>query len=205
MDIGGQHGRRFVLLRHTHRPQRRPYPVCTSRIGNVRYRSFVQAREETSDTADLRCSWESHSRSVGADVGDESTKPRSVVKPLLLRIPSCSKQSAARRLLLSDKLMSCCAAGTNGCPDLRRLAFALGGWVSTEGSRCLGSMARRAKDSVAPLRRSSAGWMPARMGRLSAGVGRQASSQNSQGVVDGRVNEVCVITAALDRSAVLCG
>jgi len=49
---------------------------------------FVQARAETSDTADLRCSWESHSRSVGADVGDESTKPRSVVQPLRLRIPS---------------------------------------------------------------------------------------------------------------------
>jgi len=31
LDIGGQHGRRFVLLRHTHRPQRRPYPICTSR------------------------------------------------------------------------------------------------------------------------------------------------------------------------------
>jgi len=26
LDIGGQHGRRFVFLRHTHRPQRRPYP-----------------------------------------------------------------------------------------------------------------------------------------------------------------------------------
>jgi len=28
---------------------------------------------------------------------------------------------------------------------------------------------RRARDSVAPLRRSSEGWMPARMGTLSAG------------------------------------
>ena len=93
--------------------------------------------------------------------------------------------------------MSCCAVGTNECPDLRRLAFALGGWVSVEGSRCLGSMARRAKDSVAPLRRSSAGWMPARIGRLPVGAGTQASSHNSQGVVDGRVDEVCVITAAL--------
>ena len=43
---------------------------------------------ETSDTADLRCSWESHSRSVVADVGDESMKPRSVVQPLRLRILS---------------------------------------------------------------------------------------------------------------------
>ena len=32
-------------------------------------------------------------------------------------------------------------------------------------------MARRTRDSVAPLRRSSAGWMLARVGRLSAGVG----------------------------------
>jgi len=30
-----------------------------------------------------------------------------------------------------------------------------------------------ARDSVAPLRRSSAGWMPARIGRLSAGVGHK--------------------------------
>jgi len=34
-------------------------------------------------------------------------------------------------------------------------------------------MARRLRDSVAPLRRSSAGCMPARLGRLSAGVGRR--------------------------------
>jgi len=76
-------------------------------------------------------------------------------------------------LLLSDKLMSCYAAGTNGCLDLRRRAFALDGQVSVEWSSCPGPMARRARDSVAPLRRSSAGWMPVRIGRLSAGVGRR--------------------------------
>ena len=76
-------------------------------------------------------------------------------------------------LLLSDKLTRCCAAGTNVCLDLRRRASALDGRVSAEWSRCPGSMARRARDSVAPLRWSSAGWMPARMGRLSAGVGRR--------------------------------
>ena len=60
--------------------------------------------------------------------------------------------------------MSCCAAGTNGCLDLRRRAFALHGQVSaTEWSRCVGSMARRARYSVAPLRQRAAGWMPARM------------------------------------------
>jgi len=35
-------------------------------------------------------------------------------------------------------------------------------------------MARHARDSAAPLRRSPAGWMPARVGRLSAGAGIQS-------------------------------
>ena len=47
------------------------------------------------------------------------------------------------------------------------------GRVSAEWSRCPGSMARRARDSVAPVRRSSAGWMPVRVERLSAGAGRR--------------------------------
>jgi len=38
LDVGGQHGRRFVLLRHTHRLQRRPHHICTTRSGNVRHR-----------------------------------------------------------------------------------------------------------------------------------------------------------------------
>jgi len=37
LDSGGRHGRRFVLS-HTHRLQRRPYPICTGRSGNVRHR-----------------------------------------------------------------------------------------------------------------------------------------------------------------------
>jgi len=37
LDIRWQHGRRFVLLRHTHRPQRKPYPICVNRSGNVRH------------------------------------------------------------------------------------------------------------------------------------------------------------------------
>ena len=36
-DIGGQNGRRFVPLRHIHRPQKRPYPIFV-RSGNVRHR-----------------------------------------------------------------------------------------------------------------------------------------------------------------------
>jgi len=74
-----------------------------------------------------------------------------------------SAHCATRMLLLSEKLMSCCAAGTNGCLDLRRHAAAPDGRVSAEWSRCPGSMARLPRDSVAPLRRSSTGWMPARI------------------------------------------
>ena len=69
--------------------------------------------------------------------------------------------------------MSCCAAGTKGCLDLRRRATALDGRVSAEWGRCQGSMTRHPSDSVAPLQRSSAGWMFAKVGRLSAGVGRR--------------------------------
>ena len=85
-----------------------------------------------------------------------------------------STQCAAyMMLLLSEELMSCCVAGTNGCLDLRRRAFALDGWMSAEWSRCPGSMAPGAKDNVAPLRQSSTGWMSVRIRRLSAGVWRR--------------------------------
>jgi len=67
--------------------------------------------------------------------------------------------------------MSCCAAGANWCLDLRRRVSALDGRVSAEWSRHPGSMSRHARDSVAPLRRSPAGWMPARIESLSSGVG----------------------------------
>ena len=83
-----------------------------------------------------------------------------------------SAQNAALLLLSSVELMSCCAVDANGYVNLRCRAFPLGGQVSAKLSRCPGSMARRARDSVGPLRRSSAGWMPARLGRLSVGVGR---------------------------------
>ena len=64
-------------------------------------------------------------------------------------------------------------AGTNGCLDLRRRAFALDGRVIAKWSRSPGSMVRRARDSVAPMQQSSGCWMPTRVGRLSAGVGRR--------------------------------
>jgi len=74
-------------------------------------------------------------------------------------------------MLLSDELMCYCEMGTNGSLDLRNRASALNGQVSAEWSRCPGSMERHIRDNVHPLRQSSGGWMPARIGRFSAGVG----------------------------------
>ena len=92
-----------------------------------------------------------------------------------LRIPLVIRPEHALLLLSSDELMSyCCAAATNGCLYLRCRTFQQpGGHVSSEWSRCSGSMAQHAKDSVAAFRRNSAGWMPSRIDRLSAGVGRR--------------------------------
>ena len=72
--------------------------------------------------------------------------------------------------------------------------------VSAEWSRCPGSMARGTRDSVAPLPRSSAGSMPARIGRLPAGVGRRHP-------VTIRIasSTAGMRTAAPERRAVLCG
>ena len=108
-------------------------------------------------------------------------------------------------LLLSDKMMGCCPAGASGCLDLRRRAFALNVQVSVEWSRCPGSMARRARDRKAPLQRSSAGWMPARIGRLSAGVGRRHPVAIRKALLIVGYNKAGMSTAAPDRCAVLCG
>jgi len=93
-----------------------------------------------------RHSWKGHSERVGA--GDESTESCRVVQPLHIHW-RCA-QCAAHKMLL-DKLMSCCAARTNGCLDLRCHTFALCGQVSTEWSKCPGSMGWHASDSVTPL------------------------------------------------------
>ena len=69
--------------------------------------------------------------------------------------------------------MRCFVVGTNGCLDLRRRASALGWRVSPDWSRWLGSMVRCARGSAAPLQRSPVDWMPARIGKLSVGVGHR--------------------------------
>ena len=60
----------------------------------------------------------------GASVGDENAEAYGIVRqlhiPLVIRL-------LCRTHFVSDELMSC-AAGTNGCLDLRRRAFALDGY-----------------------------------------------------------------------------
>jgi len=175
----------WVPLPRTHRLQRKSYTTCTRRFEyhcpaltgrRESHTPLVQEWAEKSDTGaeavkpDSGFSWDGHS---GGWMPVSGMKVRSLVG--LSAHPALhwwSAQCAARMLLL-DKLMNCYAAGKNGCLDLRRRAFALDGQVSAEWSRCLVSLVRYARDSVAPLRRSSARWMPAWMGRLCASVGRR--------------------------------
>jgi len=104
--------------------------------------------------------------------GNKSTEPRSVVEPL--HASSVIRPERRTYVVLSDRLMIRRVAGTIGCLDLRIRAFALGGQVSTQWSRCpLDSMVRYARDNVAPLRRSSAGLMSARTRKLTDGVERR--------------------------------
>ena len=108
--------------------------TLTSRRGS--HTSFVQTWTETPDSGveavkpNPGSSWEGRSGRMGAGVGDENAETCGVVCPL--RISLVITHSAARVLLLSDELMRCCAAGTNGCLDLRQRASALDGRVSAE-------------------------------------------------------------------------
>jgi len=77
LDIGGQHGRRFVHLRHTHRPQSKPHPICTVQAGVET--SYTGAQVVKSDTS---CSCEGHSKGVGAGDGDKNAESCEFVRPL---------------------------------------------------------------------------------------------------------------------------
>jgi len=102
----------------------------------------------------------------------------------------------AARTLLSDKQMSCCAGYKlvswfeASCICIRWTAGVRAPWPG-------------ARDSVASLRRSSQGWMPARM--VVRWCRTQASSHTSIGVVDRGVSKASVSTATPERSAVFCG
>ena len=110
---------------------------CATRTGRRSVHTpFVQARAETSSTGleagptvrrpDPRCSWKRNSRGVVAGVGGESAESCRVGLVQPFRIPSVIRQVCLMYAIIAVEMMSCCAARTNGCFNLRRRAFALG-------------------------------------------------------------------------------
>ena len=89
--------------------------VLTGRRGG--HTPSAQAGAETRGTSaeavklDPCCFRKGYFERVGTGVGDEVCR---VVRPLHLPLVI-----RAAHTLLSDKLMNCCAAGTNGCFDFR--------------------------------------------------------------------------------------
>jgi len=113
---------------------------CATLKGHTRnHNQFVEAEAETSKTdakavkSVPRCSWKGD---PGGWVPVSGMKVRSVV---VLSNHSAFNQLSVRSdtplLFLSDELMSCCAADTNGYLDLRRREFPFGGQVSAECTR----------------------------------------------------------------------
>ena len=98
--------------------------------------AIPQAGAETFDTGveavepHPYCSWEGHFEGVDPGGRDESAEFYRVVQTL--RVPLVLHPMHTRMLFLSDKLMSCCAEGTNECLVLRCRAFAFDGRLSTE-------------------------------------------------------------------------
>jgi len=95
----------------------------------------------------------------------------------------------------SDEVMSCCAAGTNWCLDLRCRAALSGADVQDPWQGVLesGSIAMK------PSRLDACeDWKVVRWRK------KQGSSHSSQGLVDDRISEAGESTAATERSALLC-
>ena len=79
-----------------------------------------------------------------------------------------STQNAALLLLLSDELMTKMGVSIWGAMH----SYPVDRWALS-GGKCPGFLAPRAADKLAPSRRSLAGWIRARIGRLCAGVRRR--------------------------------
>ena len=138
---------------------------------------FVQVGTETSDACAEAFKRLNHAVLVrpipGRWVSMSGMKAESLVvfsnHYLLHRWSAQDRWSAPLLLFSSDELTSC-AASTIGCLDLRCRAFPPCELMIARRSRFPGSMAWFAGESVALLRRTPAGWMLTRIGRLSAGV-----------------------------------
>ena len=157
LDIGRQHGRRFFFW-NTNTGRRGGNTLFVQAAAEVQKRLQKAEASDTRTVAikvDLDSSWKGHSNRVGVGV---RMKVRCLVRlSSHSALPWWFAQCAARMLLLSDELMSCCVAGTYGCLDMRRRAFIPCGQMTAEWSKCPCSMGRRSRESVASLQRSSTG------------------------------------------------
>ena len=96
---------------------------------------------------------------------------------LVLLFPTPSSTWSPPSVQHCCRWSSSCAAETNEWLDFSCSCFSSGVLVSAKWSKCPGSKALHARGCVAALRKNSAGWMPARTGRLFDGVGRSTQSQ----------------------------
>ena len=76
-------------------------------------------------------------------------------------------------LSLDNSLSSLRVTGTKECREPSLSSWAVVGLNINKWSKCFGSIRQRyARERVTPCRRSSAGWIPARIGKQSVDVGR---------------------------------
>ena len=187
LDSGGQHGRRSVPLRHSHKPQKD--------IPHVR----KQQRKRPTPVW-RRLSW----TYVVLGQNHFGRVPVSGMNVRSLVVFSTATHS------IGDPPRAphvCCCQMSRWV--VRRTQMGISTWddvhshlVSAEW-RCPGSTAQCARDSVAPLRRSSAGWMPASTGMLSTGVRRRHPVTLCEAsLMAGSMRRDWALTPG--RSAVLC-
>ena len=197
MDIGGQHGRRFVLLCHTHRSQRRPsiphlYKQERKRPTRVR-RRLSRTQALVGRVIPGRC------------VPVSGMKMRSLVgfvRPP--RIPLEIRPMRRTSVVVVRKTDALLCGGYKWVSRFEAPCICTR-WA---GERCVEQMSRlhgtashRECDSTATkLSRFDAceDW------KVVLWCKTQASRHNSQGVVHGGVDEGGISTAAPNRSAVLC-
>ena len=160
MDIRERHGRRFILLRHTHRSHKVPYLICASRSGKPRAaiaQSFTLWQQATieitcHDHSHIACSRHMYCIWVlfVAHIPFVNRTFKATSTERLQQHPSFNNEPHRSTFFLrpshpghSTTLLTC--------------PWARSPPKSGVGSRYPMAMARRDRDSVAPLRRSSAG------------------------------------------------
>jgi len=145
----------FVILRHTHRLQNEPYPICASRSWNITHLIHRQL-SRNHPVLGRAIPWggvlvlEIKVRSLGG-----------VVQPLCIPSVYCPAPHSCQlkwwvTVRRVDYKWVCQFETFCICTW----------WTDEQWSRCPGIMAQCARDNVAPLRQNWAVWVPLRIGCL---------------------------------------